>query len=140
MAPQIRAKGLRFSYASDPGLSVYANREKLRQILLNLVSNAVKFTPEGGHISVDCECTDDTVRIRVRDNGVGIPAERLKVIFDPFVQVGRSLSTEHGGTGLGLAISRDLARLLGGDLRFESVVGRGTTFVLTLPTGPSDRL
>jgi len=128
-------------------LRVSADREKLAQILLNLLSNAVKFTPPGGRITVQVDSPDgddSSVRIRVRDTGIGIPAERLEAVFEPFVQVERGThpySSRAEGTGLGLSISRELARAMGGDLGAESRVGEGSTFTLTLPAAqvPQDR-
>ncbi len=120
-------------------LQVWADREKVAQVLLNLLSNAVKFTPAGGSIALDADQVDDDpsfVRIRVRDTGVGIPAERLESVFEPFVQVSRKApvySSRTEGTGLGLSISRELARAMGGDLVAESRLGEGSTFTLTLP-------
>jgi signal transduction histidine kinase len=110
----------------------------LQQILLNLISNAIKFTPNGGEIRVDCvDCSDDgrgaRVQIDVRDTGPGIPADKLERIFEPFVQLDSKHTRAHEGAGLGLAISRDLARAMGGDLTVRSGLGVGTTFSLTLP-------
>ncbi|HUQ81064.1 MAG TPA: PAS domain S-box protein [Gemmatimonadaceae bacterium] len=119
-----------------PGLHVLADRDKLQQVLLNLLSNAVKFTPEGGRVIVEFLPEPDArgmAEVRVIDNGVGIPADKLDAIFEPFVQVGRSLNSPGEGTGLGLAISRDLARGMGGDLTVESEAGAGSTFTLALP-------
>jgi signal transduction histidine kinase len=94
----------------------------------------VKFTPAGGRISVTCEAAGaDAVAVRVADTGVGIAREQLGRVFDPFVQVGRRLTTPGEGVGLGLAISRDLARGMGGDLSAESAPGAGSAFTLTLP-------
>jgi len=119
----------------DQPLIARADREKLPQIVLNLVTNAIKFTPDGGEVIIECDFTDDRVRIRVRDTGVGIPADRLPFIFDPFVQVDRALHRPNEGVGLGLAISRDLARGMGGDVTVESTVAEGSVFTLTLPKG-----
>ena len=114
---------------------VLADVDKLQQILLNLLSNAVKFTPSGGRVAVEVlERTDERGRVllRVVDSGVGIPADKLEAIFEPFVQIGRALNNPGEGTGLGLAISRDLARGMGGDLTVESTPGVGSTFTLAL--------
>jgi signal transduction histidine kinase len=137
IAPQLRARGLRFKYRQcDPRTSVRADREKLEQIVLNLLSNAIKFTPEGGSIDVWCDAAGALpVKICVRDTGVGIPPERLRSIFEPFVQGERSPQAPNDGVGLGLAISRELARGMGGDLTVESTVGRGSVFTLSLPAG-----
>jgi signal transduction histidine kinase len=111
-----------------------ADRPKVEQILLNLLSNAMKFTEAKGSIIVSCRWQGRAdVAFVVRDTGVGIPAEQLEAIFEPFVQVGRSLSSRQEGTGLGLAISRDLARGMAGDITVTSTVGEGSEFVVTLP-------
>jgi signal transduction histidine kinase len=102
--------------------------------LLNLLSNSVKFTPPNGRIDVRCQQQDGRVFIHVSDTGIGIAADRVDAVFEPFVQVHRSLTEPTGGVGLGLAISRDLARAMGGDLRATSEVGRGSTFTLDLPS------
>ena len=142
VAPQLRAKGLAYSWSGcDAEVVVRADRDKLQQILLNLLSNAVKFTNAraglAGRVEVSCavDGADPSwhVRIRVTDTGVGIPADKLQAVFEPFVQVDQRLTRLHGGTGLGLAISRDLARGMGGDLTAESALGVGSTFTLTLP-------
>ena len=96
--------------------------------MLNLLSNAVKFTNAGGTITISTTFTEDTASIFVADTGRGIPADKLEAIFEPFVQLGRSLSSAHEGTGLGLAISRDLARAMKGDLTASSAEGSGSTF------------
>jgi signal transduction histidine kinase len=134
VAPQVQAKRQHLEiHDCGDGLSVRADRDKLRQVLLNLVSNAVKFTPEGGRIVMECASNADAVELRVRDTGIGIPEERFRSIFEPFVQAGRALNRTHEGVGLGLAISRDLARAMGGDVTVESEVGRGSVFTVTLP-------
>jgi signal transduction histidine kinase len=136
VAPQVRAKEQRLEMPEcDGGLTVRADRDKLRQILLNLVSNAVKFTPEGGRIVLDCVPAGEAVKLRVSDTGIGIPEDRMRSIFEPFVQGGRTLNRTHEGVGLGLAISRDLARAMGGDITVESDVGRGSVFSVMLPQG-----
>jgi signal transduction histidine kinase len=137
VGPQLLAKRLEFTYRPcDASVTVRADREKLEQIVLNLLSNAIKFTPEGGRIDVWSEATGALpVKIRVRDTGVGIAPERQRAIFEPFVQGERSPQSPNDGVGLGLAISRELARGMGGDLTVESIVGRGSVFTLTLPSG-----
>jgi PAS domain S-box-containing protein len=115
------------------GVVALADGDKVKQILLNLVSNAVKFTRAGGRITLSCEAADDHVTLSVRDTGIGIAADKLESIFEPFVQLGRSLTTGHEGTGLGLSIARDLARAMGGELSVESTPGEGSVFRLTLP-------
>ena len=93
----------------------------------------MKYTEPGGSITVECEAADAVVQIHVHDTGIGIPADRLPLIFEPFVQLNRRLSRPLEGVGLGLAISRDLARGMNGDLTAVSTVGKGSTFTLTLP-------
>jgi hypothetical protein len=115
-----------------------ADRAKAEQILLNLLSNAVKFTPAGGRVDLMCAAQNDHVILSVSDTGVGIAAEHIGSIFQPFVQVGRSLTSPHEGTGLGLAISSDLADAMGGKLSVESKLGVGSTFTLTLPKAKGD--
>jgi signal transduction histidine kinase len=104
-------------------------------VLINLLSNAIKFTPPGGQVRVACTVDEDWVHATVSDSGVGIPADRLDAIFEPFVQVDRGLTSRQEGTGLGLAISRDLARHMGGDLTATSTAGVGSSFTLKLPRG-----
>ncbi len=135
IAPQLQAKGVAYEYRPcSPHVRVRADREKLDQILLNLVGNAVKFTDRDGRITLTCEITSDTARVIVEDTGRGIPRGKLQTIFDPFVQVDRHLTPERQqGVGLGLAISRDLARAMHGDISVQSDAGKGATFVLTLP-------
>jgi signal transduction histidine kinase len=112
---------------------VRGDKEKVIQILLNLFSNGIKFTPAGGRLVIDCEATDAAVLMRVSDTGIGIPSDKLEAIFEPFIQVkGGSMSPE-SGVGLGLAISRSLARAMDGDLTVESTLGVGTCFTLVLP-------
>jgi PAS domain S-box-containing protein len=134
--PQFAAKEIRYARRIPEALAVHSDRDKVEQILLNLLSNAAKFTPPGGLVEVevfDNARRTDIVHLRVRDTGIGIPRDRLEQVFEPFVQVDVSHARRSEGTGLGLAISRDLARLMGGDLRVRSEVGVGTSFTLTLP-------
>ncbi len=134
---QLEARGLRYASRVDDALVVWADEEKLRQILLNLLSNAAKFTEAGGAITVDAARDDaGAVLLSVTDTGVGIPAEKLGAIFDPFVQAHRDLTRPTEGTGLGLAISRDLARGMSGDLTVVSAEGAGSTFTVRLPLEP----
>ena len=137
--PQAAAKKLTLEMEPCPNDEVRADRPKVEQVLINLLSNALKFTPEGGKISMRCEPRHDTVALTVRDTGVGIAADDLGAIFQPFVQVGRSLSSEQEGTGLGLAISSDLAIGMGGSLSVVSEPGRGSTFTLELPRANQPR-
>jgi PAS domain S-box-containing protein len=133
--PQIEARGLRLDLQIPSDLIAIADRDKVQQILLNLLTNAVKFTAAGGMVRVDAgaEAAASRVFLRVTDSGLGIPSNMLERVFEPFVQVdtGRTRSAE--GTGLGLAISRDLARGMRGDISVQSEVGTGSVFTLHLP-------
>jgi signal transduction histidine kinase len=133
--PQVDAKGLRYDHGiCAPMHYVRADPEKMRQILLNLLANAVKFTEPGGEVSLICRAADEVVHITVRDTGRGIAADQLDRVFDPFVQVDRHLTPmSQQGVGLGLAISRDLAIGMGGTLEAQSEIGKGSAFTLTLP-------
>jgi PAS domain S-box-containing protein len=133
ITPQLHARSLTYDYTGcGVSLSAWADAEKVRQIMLNLLSNAIKFTEPGGTISIKCSDGGDMLRVIVKDTGLGIPADRLSSVFEPFVQLERRLTSAHEGTGLGLAISRDLARGLGGDLIARSTVGVGSEFELSL--------
>ena len=132
--PQAAAKDISLTIDQcDPNCIVFGDRAKVDQILLNLLSNAVKFTGSNGSVRVVCKESETTASLEVTDTGPGIPAAKLEAIFEPFVQLGRSLSSAHEGTGLGLAISRELARAMNGELTVSSKVGSGSTFTLTLP-------
>jgi len=132
--PQAAAQSIALDVSIDDGsLAVRADREKLQQVVLNLASNAVKFTDAGGRIALTAHARDGVVRIHVRDTGRGIPDDKLEQIFHPFVQVESGLTRTVQGSGLGLAIARDLARGMGGDVTVESVAGEGSDFAITLP-------
>ena len=133
--PQAAAKSLLLEHVrGDESLGVRADREKLRQIMLNLLSNAIRYTSSGGRITIAARASGrDAVVIEVRDTGIGIAPEALERIFEPFVQLDRSLTQTREGVGLGLAISRDLARGMGGDLTVESRQGEGSRFCVRLP-------
>ncbi|MEO6778191.1 MAG: HAMP domain-containing sensor histidine kinase, partial [Gemmatimonadaceae bacterium] len=141
VAPQMARKALRYVVHDSDGdcdstLAIWGDADKVRQILLNLLTNALKFTEADGSIDVTCGTSDGYVAIGVRDTGIGIPADHLSVIFEPFVQVNPSLTRVIDGVGLGLAISRELARAMGGDITVESALGVGSTFTLSLPRVP----
>jgi PAS domain S-box-containing protein len=134
--PQVDRKSLKYRCdACDPRVTVRADSEKLQQILLNLLDNAIKFTPQGGEITLRADVHDAFVHISVGDTGPGIASSRWDEIFEPFVQISSPVVRKEG-VGLGLAISRDLARGMAGDLTVSSEVGAGATFLLTLPRGP----
>lgn len=135
--PQLQSRHIRYAVRVAPDLVAHADFEKAQQILLNLLSNASKFTPADGMVTIEgfASEAESRVHLRVRDTGVGIPAPKLARVFEPFVQVDDSHERRSEGSGLGLAISRDLARGMGGDLSAESEVGVGSSFTLTLPRG-----
>ena len=133
IAPLAAAKRIACEIRAEcPGVRVCADPEKLRQVLINLLSNAIKYTDDGGRVTVRCATTHEGVLIEVSDTGVGIPADKLDAIFEPFVQVDRAYAGQRQGTGLGLSISRDLARGMGGNLTVRSELGRGSTFTIQL--------
>lgn len=148
VAPQMRAKSVVYTFETcDPAMQVLADRGKFRQIVLNLLGNATKFIPQGGRIMITCadivpvtgaagEAGARKHAVHVTDTGVGIAADKLATVFEPFVQINRGLTSSDVGVGLGLSISRDLARGMGGDLTVTSTPGAGSTFTLTLPAAP----
>ncbi len=133
LAAEAAARGIELRLHVGGTAPAVTDGGKVRQILVNLVGNALRYTDEGS-VDVHLEASAGRVTVRVRDTGRGIPADRLDDIFDPFVQVDGSPTREVGGTGLGLAIARRLAHLLGGDVRVRSEVGVGSEFELVLPT------
>lgn len=134
IGPQAAAKEIELvNAAADTQLAALADGAKVQQVMLNLLTNAVKYSPAGTVVTVSCGMAGDNVAVLVSDTGPGIPVEHLENIFEPFVQVGRTLTSSHEGAGLGLAISRDLARAMGGDITVDSEPGRGSSFTLSLP-------
>lgn len=137
MREQAAARGLSLTSSCDMGASYVGDALRVRQILLNLVSNAVKFTMPGGRVRLTCTEHDGVTEFVVADTGIGVAPDELVRIFEPFVQAEGGYTRPHGGTGLGLSISRRLARMMSGDVTAESEVGKGSRFVLTLPSGVS---
>jgi nitrogen-specific signal transduction histidine kinase len=144
--PAADERGITFTgqCLGEPEAHYEGDEDRVRQILVNLLNNAVKFTEVGGTVSLQCGVTlrcdaearlhgGPWVYLRVEDNGIGIPRDQLTSIFDPFVQVDRGHTRQNDGSGLGLTISRRLARLMGGDLTVRSEVGKGSVFTLWLP-------
>jgi len=133
LEPQALNKGLALELALPPGaVRMTTDGTKLRQILINLVGNALKFT-DTGRVRLEVDATESEMRFCVQDTGPGISPADMTRVFDPFTQVDQSLKRRKGGTGLGLPVSRRLAELLGGALTVESTVGEGTAFTLRLP-------
>jgi signal transduction histidine kinase len=139
VGPQAAARNVELDQVPCPDdMAVIADREKLRQIVLNLLSNAIRHTPPGGTVTLSAESRGSRIAIMVEDTGPGVPADKREVIFEPFVQLDRSLTQTREGLGLGLAISRDLARGMSGDLTVEDRIGGGARFVVLLPRGEAD--
>ena len=113
---------------------VNGDRERIEQVLMNVVSNAIKYTPDGGSIAITAGVAGQAVWARVADNGIGIPEKDLPRLFERFYRVDKARSRESGGTGLGLSIAREILNQHKGDIRVESVYGQGTTVTVTLPT------
>lgn len=123
---------LTFDGAYDPVI-IRGDKIRIEQILINITSNAIKYTPDGGRISLRLHDLGDRAEITITDNGVGIPEEDLPHLFERFYRVEKARSSDKGGTGLGLAIAKEFAVAHGGDIRVSSIVGKGTTFTVTLP-------
>jgi PAS domain S-box-containing protein len=134
VGPQASAKRLTVAHGPcSVDVCAWSDQQKVEQIVLNLLSNAVKFTSEAGRVTVSCARGGDQAQITVSDTGPGVPPDKFEAIFEPFVQLGRTLTSRQEGTGLGLSISRDLARAMGGDLYVEAAAGGGAKFTLSLP-------
>ncbi len=135
MLPVAAKKGLSLNLApADASAEVFCDSEAVQQVLINLLDNAVKYTPEGGSVTVGARQSDpEFVEIYVRDTGIGIPAEDLPRLFERFYRVDKARSRELGGTGLGLAIVKHLVRAQGGAVRVESAMNQGSEFSFTLP-------
>ena len=131
--PLMKSKGLVFEYKFDSSIGmIYTDKSRVRQIIKNLLSNALKFVKEGS-VQLYLENDDKDIKIIVKDDGIGIPQDKLEHIFDRFKQVDASTSRKFGGSGLGLAISKELTHLLGGKITVNSKINNGATFVLALP-------
>lgn len=137
--PKVLDKGLAFEVSTNPKPlpHIESDRTKLRQVLVNLLGNAVKFTEEGSiRLEVDVDVMDGEQGVftaHVRDTGIGIPEEKWNLIFEPFTQADASMTRQFGGTGLGLTLSRQMVELLGGKLWLDSEVGKGSTFSFSIP-------
>ncbi|MBI5651964.1 MAG: HAMP domain-containing protein [Chloroflexi bacterium] len=125
--------GAKVTLGSEDQAQVLGDADRLKQLLINLVDNAIKYTPNGGAVKLSLERDADWVRIAIADSGVGIPAQDLAKIFDRFYRVDKSRARDQGGTGLGLAICQWIAEAHGGRIEVESQVGKGSTFTVWLP-------
>jgi signal transduction histidine kinase len=131
--PMANAKGIRLIVKlMSEDQSIQTDGTKLRQMLVNLLSNGIKFTDKG-EVHLGCGVRDGVLEVSIADTGVGIAAENIEYVFEPFWQAEQTATRKTGGTGLGLSVTRKLARLLGGDVTVASRMGAGTTFLLTLP-------
>lgn len=141
--PQVAGKSIEIKMEIEKDLpSVYADREKIAQILMNLVGNAIKFTPEGGTITVSAKPYNGDgrmVAVSVRDSGIGIPGDQLEKVFEKFFQVEESLRRSIAGTGLGLPITKGLVEAHRGKIWVESEIGKGSTFTFTLPISKGEK-
>ncbi len=134
ISPLAQVKNLEMEFKIDPGLEyIQADRSRLIQILYNLTSNAVKFTPDGGKISVYCKKSGNKAVFSVTDTGIGISSEDQKYLFEPFKQIDSGMNRQYGGTGLGLALVKQFVDMHKGRVWFTSVQGKGSTFVFELP-------
>nr|WKF60802.1 Autoinducer 2 sensor kinase/phosphatase LuxQ [Paraburkholderia busanensis] len=135
VTPLADTKGVTVANALLSELLVYGDAERLRQVFANLLSNALKYTPDGGRISATTQVVDDNVVVTLTDTGEGIPENALDSVFEPFSQVDGSTTRKHGGLGLGLSIARSIIEMHGGTLVATSEgLGKGSTFTLTLPS------
>jgi two-component system phosphate regulon sensor histidine kinase PhoR len=136
LRPQAESHGIMLSTSVPHVKMFHANHDAMQQILVNLIDNAIKYTPERGRVSVECEeAPEDTIKFIVRDTGVGIPRSDIPRIFERFYRVDKARSRELGGTGLGLSIVKHLVEAQGGDVKVESRMGQGSVFTVTLPRG-----
>ncbi len=133
MDPLAAKKAIRIKADLAAAGQVQADAGKLRQMLLNLVSNAVKFTPEGGRVTIGAKRLADTVELSVSDTGIGIAASEFEHLFEEFRQIDSDVAREQHGTGLGLALTKRFVELHGGQIRLASEVGKGSVFTLSLP-------
>ena len=139
LSPMLDTRRQELSADLPEELPLRGDPDRLSQVFYNLIENASKYTPEGGHIGVFAETEGKDVVFSVTDNGAGIPADDLPHIFDRFYRVDKARSRETGGTGLGLSIVKQIVALHGGDISCDSVVGEGSTFTVRLPADPEGR-
>jgi PAS domain S-box-containing protein len=137
LSPKAREKGLNFSLkiGADMNKNIVGDSQRLKQVLINLLGNAIKFTHQG-EVTLTVEIcgksdSDETIRFKVRDTGIGIPAEKIRMLFDPFQQLDQSLTRTFGGMGLGLTISQEIVHQMGGEIEVESELGKGSVFSFT---------
>jgi signal transduction histidine kinase len=130
-----RKRGYEMNIEMESGLpSIRGDRARIEQVFMNILTNAVKYTPEGGRVDITGGSSDGIVWVRISDTGIGIPPEDMPHVFDRFYRVDKARSRESGGTGLGLAIAHEIVARHGGDIKIESVQGEGTSVTVSLPT------
>ncbi|MGB0524501.1 MAG: ATP-binding protein [Flammeovirgaceae bacterium] len=133
-------KNIQLHFTSNvPAYQAKIDRNALEKIVYNLLSNAYKFTPDGGSIYLDVQINEGQLQVRIKDTGIGIPEDQLPHVFDRFYQVDQSFSKSHAGTGIGLALVDELVALLHGTIAVQSELGVGTTFLFTIPVGENRR-
>lgn len=132
---QADQKGVLLTCECDPCLprNIFIDAGKLKQVLINLISNAIKFTPSGKRIDLSFGVDGEQLVFRVADQGIGIPEDRLPLIFEDFEQVDSTITRDYGGSGLGLAITQKILTLFDGTIAVESIIGEGTTFTVRIP-------
>jgi signal transduction histidine kinase len=135
MTSQAAAKSIDLQITSNENnLTVFADRRMIKQIIFNLVDNAMKFTPQNGNVSITAKISNENkILVSVSDTGIGIPENKIEEIFDPFIQVDGSTKRSYGGIGLGLSIVKKYVEMHGGDVWVESKIGEGSIFMFTLP-------
>jgi two-component system sensor histidine kinase VicK len=133
MTAKNKNQQLNMIFNRNTTLMVVMDRDKVEQVLMNILSNAIKYTKQGGRIDVDLTATPEVVKVLVTDNGIGIPEKEVSRVFERFFQVDRSRSGQRGGTGLGLAISKQIIEEHRGNIVLESAYGKGTRVIITLP-------
>ncbi len=129
-----KSKNINVSYKfSDQSISILSNRDYIKQIFLNLIDNAIKYTPENNNVYVEVYYDKNNLVIKVGDNGIGIPKEDINRIFERFYRVDKARSRDVGGTGLGLAIIKHIVKSLDGTINVKSELGQGSEFIITIP-------
>lgn len=138
-ATQAERAHVSLSYVAPPPLMLNANRDQMEQVLINLVDNAIKYTPEGGNVKIVAEETAEGMSVAVSDTGIGIMSQDLPRVFERFYRVDKARSRRSGGTGLGLSIVKNIVEMHNGTVTVQSEYGRGSTFTFVLPHVPYEK-
>ena len=133
MQVEAAAHSHKLTLVTDSLPEIVADKERIEQVIINVVSNAIKYTPDGGEIKLSARAADGGVELTISDNGIGIPAEDLPHLFERFYRVEKSRTSETGGTGLGLAIAKEIVDAHGGSISIASELGEGTAVTIYLP-------